>query len=233
MANKKVENHDIEDLHGPMNSVAKEDARAMQAGTTKENPIASLLLQEGMHISLRLGYSSDPDLLDTVFNGVITEVEFSESDDLVRVLAQSYAIELVQDLKGFQKPDDQSSFGLFGWDFWGFKQNASTGKILEEMISEPEVLHFGRWKPKHQPAGTPFRELLTNKWQFTPNPADDNIFAPSFKEDLSILRPSSVLSTFTPNLFKLLITLSLSDSNSVFSSKTSLYILVNFSSSIS
>ena len=27
MANKKVENHDIEDLHGPMNSVAKEDAK--------------------------------------------------------------------------------------------------------------------------------------------------------------------------------------------------------------
>lgn len=27
MANKKVEDHDIEDLHGPMNSVAKEDAK--------------------------------------------------------------------------------------------------------------------------------------------------------------------------------------------------------------
>lgn len=174
--------------HKPRDASGKvitETESAFEADTVAENPIASLLLQEGQHISLRLGYSADPDRLSTVFNGVITEIEFSESDDLVRIIAQSYAVELVQNLKGFQKPISKSSIGTFGWNFAGFRDNASTGRILEEMMAEPEVLHFGRWIPGAR-AGTPNRELLTNKWQFTPHPADDNIFAPPPSVDLEL-----------------------------------------------
>jgi len=36
MANKKVENHDIDDLHGPMNSVAKDDAKVWAGVDDKE-----------------------------------------------------------------------------------------------------------------------------------------------------------------------------------------------------
>jgi len=165
--------------------VAQESSSAMDADTAKENPIASFLLQEGMHISLRLGYSSDPDMLDTVFNGIITEVQFSDNEDLVRLVAQSYAVELVQDIKGFEEPKKYSSWSLFGWDFMGLADNASTARILEEVISEPEVLHFGRWSPYS--AGTGQRDLLTNKWQWVANPADDNIFAPPRKDDLENL----------------------------------------------
>jgi hypothetical protein len=166
--------------------VAEESTRVSDANTAKENPIASLLLQEGINIHLKMGYSSDPDRLDTVFNGTIVGVEFSESDDLVTVVAQSYAIELIQDLKGLEKPGTKSSFGAFGWDFWGFANDAATGRILEEMLAEPEVLHFGRWEP-NLGSHNPVRDLLTQRWTFNPQPADDNIFAPHPADDLSKL----------------------------------------------
>jgi murein DD-endopeptidase MepM/ murein hydrolase activator NlpD len=153
--------------------------------TIKENPMASLLLQEGINIHLRLGYSSDPDRLDTVFNGTITAIEFSDNEDLIRVVAQSYAVELVQDQKGVTQPNTKRTGGLGGWMTWGFTNDASTSRILEEMISEPEVTHFGRWIPGT--SGTANRDLLTDKWQFVANPADDNIFAPPPGTDLDNL----------------------------------------------
>ena len=176
--------------HTKKGEIATESSNGMKTDTVHENPIASLLLQAGQHISLRLGYSSDPDNLDTVFNGVITEIEFSENEDLIRMVAQSYAIELVQDIKGIEEPTKKTSWGLFGWDAWGLANGASTAKILEEVISEPEVLHFGRWSPGAPLTGG--RDLLTDKWQWEPNPADDNIFAPPSSMDLTTLDPGNL-----------------------------------------
>lgn len=166
----------VRSLSGARNAsgqLTDESQPPMHANTKNENPIASLMLQEGIQISLKLGFSSAPDLLDLVFTGHITNVEFSESDDLVVVVAQSFATELVQDIKGLEKPESKTTPW---WNFWGIGDDASTGRIFENMLGQPEVLHFGRWRPKE--AGTPFREMLTDKWQFTSNPADDNIFAP-------------------------------------------------------
>ena len=161
---------------------SRESSRVMDANTSKENPIASLLLQEGIHIHLKMGFANDPDRLETVFNGIITEVQFAEGEELVRILAQSYAVELVQDIKGVEIPIKRESSTLFGWDFWGFKTDATTGRILEEMLAEPEVLHFGRWEPTPGAGmsnGTnPVRNLLTKRWTFLPSPQDDNIFVP-------------------------------------------------------
>lgn len=154
--------------------ISKETHTAMNTNTTKENPIASLLLQEGIQISLKLGYSSNPEDLELVFTGHITNIEFTESDDLVQIIAQSYATELTQDIKGFEEPIKKVTAW---WPCLGFQDNASTGRILEEMLAQPEVLHFGRWQPVT--GGTPLRELLTDKFQFSPAPADDNIFAPN------------------------------------------------------
>lgn len=158
--------------------IAEESTHVMRANTAKENPIASLLLQEGIQISLRLGYSSDPDRLDTVFNGVITEVQFSESDDMVRIIAQSHALELVQSIKGLEKPQAIKSASWAGFtEFWGFGNKASTGRILEEMLANPEVVHFGRWNASTDERNAA-RELLTQRWTYEPQPVDDNIFAP-------------------------------------------------------
>jgi hypothetical protein len=152
-------------------------------GTDKENPIASLLLQEGAHFSVYLGYSNSQKNMELVFTGVITELEFMGSEEVVRILGQSYGIELVQDIKGVSKPKTTDNMSIPGLDFWGIGGNAYTGDLLEEMITQPEVLHFGRWTPLRQYT-TPERDLLTNKWQQEPKPQDDNIFAPSPKTNL-------------------------------------------------
>jgi len=150
----------------------------MNADTKYENPIASILLKEGTNIHLKLGYGSDPDDLEKTFNGHITQIEFSENDDLILIVAQSYGTELVQNVQGIEKPVLYDSSALFGWNFWGFSREGTTGHILEQMIAQPEVLHFGRWNPHTNRGVNTVRDLLTNRWTFTPQPADDNIFAP-------------------------------------------------------
>lgn len=188
LSNRKFRQQEKSDQpHTNKGELTQETTNASRANTSQENPIASLLLQEGINIHLRLGYSNSPDRLEKVFNGVITEVEFSESDDLVKILAQTHAIELVQDIKGTEKPKKKSSVGVFGWDVWGFKNDAATGRILEEMMAEPEVLHFGRWNPLSETGNNNLRELLTQRWTFEPQPADDNIFAPHPSYDLGAL----------------------------------------------
>jgi LAS superfamily LD-carboxypeptidase LdcB len=134
--------------------------------TLNENPIASLMLQPGVQIQLRLGYSNSPEELEKVFNGIITDVEFSETDDLVSIVCQSFAIELVQSIHGESK----------SWGGW-FSGNGKTFKILEEVLASPEVVHFGRWEGGDFGRNTQ-RSLLTKRWKFIPAPQDDNIFAP-------------------------------------------------------
>lgn len=48
-------------------------------------------LQPGVRVHMRMGYSANPNLLETVFNGVITQVE---QGDIITVTCQSDAIEL-------------------------------------------------------------------------------------------------------------------------------------------
>ena len=159
----------------------KESKDRSAAGTDKENPLGSFLLKEGMNISLKLGYSNDPNNLPTVFTGKIMGVEFSENDDIIRVIAQSFATELVQDTKGVDTPIKKNGGTIFGWDMFGIGNGATTSKILEEVLSSEEVVHFGRWK-----AGintNPAREMLTNKWRWWPTPYDDNLYPPPKDED--------------------------------------------------
>ncbi len=176
----------IEQTDKPHNSngqLTKENSNPDAANTIKENPIASLLLAEGTDISLHLGYSADVENLPTVINGKITGIEFNESDEFIQIVCQSYATELVQDIKGIEKAQEQSNRW---WDFLGLKDGASTGKLLEYVVSQPEVVHFGRWHPSEK--GTENRELLTNKWQYVKDPSDDNIFSPEPRSELWDLR---------------------------------------------
>lgn len=142
---------------------AQEGRRRNTAG---ENPIVSLMLQAGIQIQLRLGYKSNPEELEKVFNGVITDVQFNESDDLVRIVCQSFAVELVQNYHGKVK-----SFDGF------FSSAGRTANILEQLMASPEVVHFGRWEGG--PAKNSAYWMLHSRWRFQPQPADDNIFAPT------------------------------------------------------
>lgn len=139
---------------------------ARRRNTALENPLKDVMLQPGIQVQLRLGYNSNPEELETVFNGVITDVQFTESDDMVRVTCQSFGIELVQSVHGQVK-----TFG--GW----FSSQGRTAKILEQLMASPEVVHFGRWEGGA--ATNSARGLLTSRWTPVPNPQDDNIFAPT------------------------------------------------------
>jgi hypothetical protein len=146
----------------------KEQPRNPQAtNTTNENPIAALNLQPGIQVQMRLGYSSNPEDLEIVFNGVIADVAFSESDDLVNLTCQSFSIELVQNLHGESK-----SYGGF------LSGGARTSRLLEEMLTMPEVVHFGRWEGGDGNLGA-YRNTINNRWKIVPTPNDDNIFAPT------------------------------------------------------
>lgn len=133
--------------------------------TKDENPISSMMLKPGVQIQLRLGYSSNPDDLTTVMNGVITDVAQDESDDLITITCQSFGIELVQNQHG-----DSKSFG--GW----FSETGRTGKLLEELMAYPEVAHFGRWEGG-KGTNTAYG-ILKTEYNFVPSPKDANIFAP-------------------------------------------------------
>jgi hypothetical protein len=134
--------------------------------TAKENPIASMMLQPGIEIQLCLGYSSNSEELEKVFNGLIADVQFSENDDLITIVCQSHAVELVQNVHG-----QATTYG--GW----FSKAGRTGVLLEEMMSSPEVVHFGKWEGGK--AKNTSRGILTDRWTFNPQPQDDNVFAPS------------------------------------------------------
>lgn len=160
------------DMNGEVVEESEKDIPAIN--TVKENPIASLMLQSGTQVQLRLGFSNNPQELETVFNGVIVDYEFSDSTDLVTIICQSFAIELVQTIQGEDK-----SFG--GW----FSDDGRTWEVLNEVLAAPEAVHFGRWEPGGFGANKQ-RGLLQNRWRFKPNPRDDNLFPPQGTGPLGI-----------------------------------------------
>lgn len=145
--------------------------------TENENPIASLMLKEGTHIELRLGYATDPNQLETVFIGKIAEVEFSEGDDLVEIICQSFGTELVQVLKGTEEGDNPDGQIKEGRHERGAKLTGNTTQLLTNMISEPELQHFGRYN--NEPGfRSPNSKLLLAGSSLNTEVNDDNIFVP-------------------------------------------------------
>jgi murein DD-endopeptidase MepM/ murein hydrolase activator NlpD len=145
-------------------AVGVEDARSLQNTNTKEeNVLISLLLQPGVDIQLKLGYNNNPQLLTPVLNGKIVEVQFSETDDVVMIVAQSYGTELAQVFLGVEEPEKISS--------------GDTKYIIEQMLAKPELVHFGRWEPESKVQGE-FYDLLSDKFHFRADPKDINNFGP-------------------------------------------------------
>ena len=168
LSNRRFQSDSESDKHrSPSGDIATESTwRHGAANTAEENPIASMMLQPGIQVQLRLGYNNHPEELEKVFNGVITDVVFSENDDLVEITCQSFAIELVQTLHGHFK-----TYGGF------LSGSGRTGEILEDLMSYPEVVHFGHWEGGD--ATNTAYGALRDRWKFTPEPETDNIFAPT------------------------------------------------------
>lgn len=96
-------------------AVALATNRAVGDGSTYGLRLDSIELKPGARVHLRLGYGADPNQLDTVFNGVVTEVEQGE---ILTITCQSDAVELsayveTTDSKGHSGQIDGSLGGLY------------------------------------------------------------------------------------------------------------------------
>lgn len=78
--------------------------------------IQGIRLKPGVRVHLRMGYSANPNSLQTVFNGTITEVTTGE---IVEVVAQSDAIELAPYVNTTDKEGDSGHIdGAFNTGLW-------------------------------------------------------------------------------------------------------------------
>jgi len=158
------------EFRDPKGKIVKEDPYDVSAlNTVRENPVASMMVQPGMQVQMRLGYHSSPDELERVFNGIITDVNMSQDEDIVEITCQSFGIELTQKIYGEAK-----KYG----GFW--RSSGKTSEILEDLMAQPEMVHFGRWERKDStgPANIAYG-LLQTRFQFVPTPQDDNLFPPT------------------------------------------------------
>jgi hypothetical protein len=101
--------------------------------TDQEQNTYGFTLEQGTKIKVKLGYSNNADRLNDVFLGEVAEVEFLEEGDMVRVICQSYGVELVAKLKGSSINEVSKTY-------------ENSFDLLAHLMFEPEVLHFGRQK---------------------------------------------------------------------------------------
>lgn len=119
----------------------------------------SIRLKPGVRVHMRMGYGANPNSLENVFNGVITQVQ---AGDIVEVVAQSDAIELSQYINSTNKKGHSGKIdGSIGTGFWlseprdlmvrllsmgssGFKEafaHATLGQVFSE--NRFGIRHFG------------------------------------------------------------------------------------------
>jgi len=172
------------------NEKAVEDATGFFAETSRENPFANMILQDGVKVQIRLGYANDSEVLETVFLGQIVEIEPNEDGKILEILCQGYGAEL-----------EASTVGAFEEDVTFY----SSMQALSAAIIQPFVMHFGRqdFNPTYNPAevrsqltggyGTDLLSLnpldswaqasmnvMLKKNNFLNQPQDDNIFPPPY-----------------------------------------------------
>lgn len=100
--------------------------------TSKENPLEGIMIKEGTRIKLHVGFTNNVNELPVKFNGQVASIEGDNNE--YTMICQSFGAELVYDVKFPEKPKD-----ITDW-------NSETKEILQWAITQPEVLHFGRWK---------------------------------------------------------------------------------------
>ena len=93
----------------------------------KQQPFSSIVMRPGLNVQLRCGYSNDPNMLEVMLSGRVTEVSWGGSGDTCEITVQSFGTELTQ----FVKTDDRSFM--------------TTHQLLGAMMLERELQHFGRF----------------------------------------------------------------------------------------
>ena len=94
----------------------------------KDQPFGSIVMRPGLNVQLRCGYSNDPNMLEVMISGRVTEVSWGKASDICEITIQSFGTELSQ----YVKTSDKTFY--------------STHQLLGALMLEPELRHFGRWE---------------------------------------------------------------------------------------
>lgn len=102
---------------GKVISVFENRTRNIASGLTDQIiQLSNIRLKPGIRVHLRGGYGSNPNSLQTLFNGVITEVE---QGDIMTVIAQSDAVELTAQINTTNKKGHSGTLdGGINTGFW-------------------------------------------------------------------------------------------------------------------
>lgn len=139
-----------------MRSVRK--TKTFKELTKMEQMFAEKGLREGTRIQLRLGYDSDPNNLNTEFNGKIVSVSGS---DIIEIVCAGNGLELVQDIKAPTKKDT-------------YNYHSNTRQLIRDLLkNSSELTSFGTLAPKAFGFEMTFLPGFTGGRTIT-----DNIFAP-------------------------------------------------------
>jgi len=142
-----------------------EAQREREEGWVREPVTKGVIFKEGTNVVLKLGYSNDPEKLEAVFAGHVTEVQAGPGT--LTLVCQSFATELMQEVKGLENND------------MVLKKDPYPNRIANWIISFPEVRHFGRWKDDYRIVEDPSNirgDKFWRTWNYFNNPSDDNIY---------------------------------------------------------
>lgn len=162
------------------------------ADTELENPFENMVLQDGVKIQIRLGYSNNSEYLETVFLGQIVETSLREEGKIIEIVCQGYGAEL-ESLELGPLED--------GPVFYSSQQVLSGAIIQESIVNFGRQDKHNRFNPaevRHAWTGGNGKGILGtlsignlisswadnqlghlfNSYTFLNAPQDDNIFAP-------------------------------------------------------
>ncbi len=103
-----------------------------------EIEVNSVLLRPGVSAQLRMGYDSNPNNLEVMLSGKISDINWSSNGDMCEIVLQSFGVELLAKKIGTETDGIAKNFV--------FK---NTDSILKFMIHQSDLQHFGRFKNKN------------------------------------------------------------------------------------
>ncbi len=116
------------------------DIENIEEGNRSNNlGIQSIMLRPGVTSQIRIGYDSNPNNLQVMLSGKVTDVNWSSNGDLCEIVVQSFGVELLAKRLGTSADPEVSEIP--------FKD---TQTLLGFIIHQSDMNHFGRFKTNSQ-----------------------------------------------------------------------------------
>lgn len=127
--------------------------------TGNAESISSIVLRPGVNAQLRVGYDSNPNKLEIMLSGQITDVSWSTQGDMCEVTLQSYGVELESIKLG----------GVNNLESEKHTKFQSTHTLLGYLTLRDELKHFGRHREGRLVQILEDKETVADKTIYTPD----------------------------------------------------------------